>query len=563
MFNNNNNNYYYNNYNNYNSNNSNNYNSNNYNNINQLIQKLLDDLAKTLSDKMFIDLQIEVGEKPNSKTFQAHSVIFYYRSSYFRKILSSSNDNNNDDNDNNDNDNNMKEMNKNMKEEANKGKNVIEVVNENENKKKIVKIIKIPNISIEVFEVMFNYVYSGMINLEEKSSPEFFLDILIAANQLEFIELVNYIQNYMIERHDKWLIENFILIHRISFQYELFNCFQKYCVNAMAENPEITKILDFKLISPQALEMLIRRDDLKLEEIDVWKFLINWGITQISNPNHLKSIEDYKDWSLEDFKSMKEILDPLLPFVRFREITSKQFFEHVRPYNKLFHIEMYEDLIRYFMIPGSDPLSIMIWPPRRGMMDSFIITSKHSALISSWIDQRSRSFSPLGFNHYNIENNPYEFKLILRGSRDGFSSADFHRLADGKSCTITILKVHETGEILGGYNPLKWESRNCRLKTEESFLFSFNDRITILSRIKSREIALKFDSTYGPTFGICDLVMWGKNFSGGSKHQIACTSVCASYEREISSIKHFSVDEYEIFQIVEKNKSSSLSGNVK
>ncbi|CAB4444209.1 unnamed protein product [Rhizophagus irregularis] len=55
---------------------------------------------------------------------------------------------------------------------------------------------------------------------------------------------------------------------------------------------------------------------------------------------------------------------------------------------------------------------------------------------------------------------PYEFKLLLRGSQNGFTPKKFHELCDNIPYTATIIKVKGTGEILGGYNPLVWKSHD-------------------------------------------------------------------------------------------------------
>jgi len=44
---------------------------------------------------------------------------------------------------------------------------------------------------------------------------------------------------------------------------------------------------------------------------------------------------------------------------------------------------------------------------------------------------------------------PYEFKLLLRG----FTPKKFHELCDNIPHTITFIKIKETEEIIGGYNP--------------------------------------------------------------------------------------------------------------
>ena len=53
------------------------------------INKLLNDLTKSLSESNFYDVEIKVGVNENIKTFKAHSIILEARSSYFKVALSS------------------------------------------------------------------------------------------------------------------------------------------------------------------------------------------------------------------------------------------------------------------------------------------------------------------------------------------------------------------------------------------------------------------------------------------------------------------------------------------
>ncbi|RIB25726.1 hypothetical protein C2G38_2066762, partial [Gigaspora rosea] len=91
-------------------------------------------------------------------------------------------------------------------------------------------------------------------------------------------------------------------------------------------------------------------------------------------------------------------------------------------------------------------------PPRKASIitpSSLIITLQHAAEISSWIDRRSTI--------YDVTEIPYEFKLLLRGSRDGFTGEVFHRICDNIPGTVVAVKINSTNEILGGYNPLIWK----------------------------------------------------------------------------------------------------------
>ncbi|RGB40397.1 hypothetical protein C1646_739654 [Rhizophagus diaphanus] len=86
-----------------------------------------------------------------------------------------------------------------------------------------------------------------------------------------------------------------------------------------------------------------------------------------------------------------------------------------------------------------------------GGIDSNIITFKHAEIITKWID--------------NLEitdelTSSYEFKLLISGSRDGFSPEKFHKICDNKARTLTIVKIKGGNEIIGGYNPVVWKSKS-------------------------------------------------------------------------------------------------------
>src|SRR5438309_5894336 len=66
----------------------------------------------------------------------------------------------------------------------------------------------------------------------------------------------------------------------------------------------------------------------------------------------------------------------------------------------------------------------------------------------------------------------HEYKLLLRGSRDGFTPSDFHRLCDNKGPTVTIIKVKNTGQLIGGYNPSSWKSNGGYESADGAFIFS-------------------------------------------------------------------------------------------
>ena len=94
--------------------------------------------------------------------------------------------------------------------------------------------------------------------------------------------------------------------------------------------------------------------------------------------------------------------------------------------------QIYYDLLKHYLDPEGEPSNNLL-PPRRSEYTlgnrSKIINTKIISLISKHIDQMDSSD---GKRLYL----PYEFKLLLRGSRDGFTSEAFHSLCDDKPQTL-------------------------------------------------------------------------------------------------------------------------------
>ncbi|CAG8716659.1 28753_t:CDS:2 [Gigaspora margarita] len=65
----------------------------------------------------------------------------------------------------------------------------------------------------------------------------------------------------------------------------------------------------------------------------------------------------------------------------------------------------------------------------------------------------------------------YKFELLFNTKHDGFKLETFHKQCDGKGSTIVIIELYNNDDLIGGYNPLDWESKNVWKKTKNSFLF--------------------------------------------------------------------------------------------
>ncbi|GBB99764.1 hypothetical protein RclHR1_03620013 [Rhizophagus clarus] len=418
------------------------------------LPRLSQNLLKILDDNEYYDTTIEVGSDPYVKIFRAHMVILSYRSTYLQRILST---------------------------------------NKKENDGTLVHI-NLPNILPEIFQIILRYIYGGRLSLKECDTLDI-IKILIAASELNLQELIGYLQIYMIKNNKNWMEQNFSLIYQTSFENNSFLELQKYCADLISKSPDkILKSISFSSVPDKLLISVIQSNNLQMSEIQVWKYVVKWGIAQ--NPE-LPS--DPATFSKEDFNILKNTLQQFIPFIKFNNLTPREFSDEVLPYKKILPKELYKDLLKIFLNlhPDSRPNGIQ-------NIDSKIITFQHVELISKWIDK---------LNSTDELTSTYEFKLILRGSRDGFTPDKFHEICDNQSCTLTIVKVKGNNQILGGYNPIEWKSDRSYITTKDSFIFSFKngDDINehILSRIVNENYAIFNDLTYGPSFGCADLILRG------------------------------------------------------
>ncbi|GES76332.1 BTB/POZ protein [Rhizophagus clarus] len=370
---------------------------------NRLLPKLSQDLLEILNDEEYYDITIEVGNDPYVKVFRAHMVILSYRSPYLRRILS-----------------------------TNKKKNDEVLTN-----------IKLSNIIPEIFHIVLRYIYGGEISLEEYDISDI-IKIMITAKELSLQELIPYFESFLVENKANWIEQNFDLIYQTCFENDSFLELQKCCKDLISKEPnKIFNSPNFSSIPEKLLVMLIQNNNLQIDENQVWEYVIKWGLAQ--NPE-LPS--DPTSFSKEDFSILKNTLQQCIPFIKFRNLTSKEFLKKVKPYKKILPKELYNDLLDYFLDDDNDLAKRSKPRTKSYNIDSIIITFQHAELISKWIDRLEIT---------DKLTTSYEFKLLYRDSCDGSSEFNFNKfreICENKSRTVIVTKVKDSNEILGGYNPI-------------------------------------------------------------------------------------------------------------
>ncbi|GES76333.1 carbohydrate-binding module family 13 protein [Rhizophagus clarus] len=391
--------------------------------------------------------------------------------------------------------------------------------------------------NVEIF--LLRYIYGGMIPLEEYDVLDI-VKILVAVNELSLQELIPYLESFLIENKANWMEQNFDLIYQISFENDSFSELQKYCIDLIS-NKEPNKLfnsLNFSSISEKLLVTIIQNNNLRMSEIQVWEYVIKWGLAQ--NP---ELPADYASFSEDNFDTLKNTLQQLIPLIKFHNLTSKEFLHNVFPYREILPKRLYIDLLKVYL--NSDYRPSKKFSSKN--IDSMIISNQHVELISKWINKLEIT---------DKLTDSYEFKLLYRDSRDGSNEMNnrfknFHEICHNQVRTITIIKVKNSDEILGGYNPIEWKSNKSYGNTNDSFIFSFvNNDVEnyILSRVMDRKYATynsPFNSV-GPSFGSSDLHLYQHAFSG--ELRVQCEK--RYYKNKIRKINVSLFTEFEVFQIM-------------
>ncbi|RGB42266.1 hypothetical protein C1646_751164 [Rhizophagus diaphanus] len=427
--------------------------------------------------------------------------------------------------------------------ETDEGYDVIIYAGENENIKEFHAhsiILQKPNISPKIFKIILRFIYCGKIDFTKLEGPEL-LKLSMAVDELNIQSLIPRVEEYLIKHQYKFLQQDPIGIIETIFQNECFTSLLDFCLDKICKEPEILfNSENFTSLKEPIVELLLKRDDLCLKEIEIWDVLLKWAFAQ--NPTIPK---DITKWNKEGVTIMKRTLHRYIPLIRFYHISSEDFHDKVFPFKKLLPKELINDLFTFYLVPNRK-INIDIQPPRRSYdkYDSVIVDFQYFALFASWIDKKNDNY---------LRNIPYNFNLLYRSSSDGNTVAKFHEKTDNKGANIVVAKIKNTNQIIGGYNPLDWSGNSSFRSTADSFIFLFKDYKNTdtgkIGRVIKKENAIYCYSDYGPTFGSsnnggsCDIELRSSSNKWSSSPN--------SY-LDIGIPRNYEIENYEVFQVVKK-----------
>jgi hypothetical protein len=365
--------------------------------------------------------------------------------------------------------------------------------------------------------------------LENLSDPDM-LKLLIAVDELNIHPLISHIQEFMIKRRTEFLQQNIIEVLETVYRHESFTDIWNFSLKRICEEPKILFDSDEYInLKAPLLELLLKRDDINMDEIEIWENLLKWCFSQQNVMNN-----DPTKWSKEDMEKLYKFI----PLIRFYDIEPTDFFYKVYCYKDILPQDLIHDLLEFHIVPNAKS-KVNLPTSRKAYfkkLDSTLTGSDCISLFASWIDKKISSY-------YNKKNAPYDFSLLYRSSRDGIDTSSFHRNCDKKGATIWIAKIKDSTQLIGGYNPLDWGGYDWKT-TEDSFIFNFANNSTKVSYVSKARSAIFCRYDHGPVMGNlkCDNNNWYyRVYEDGHRYP------------EIGIPGSFEVEDYEVFQVIRKH----------
>ncbi|CAG8523961.1 12873_t:CDS:2 [Funneliformis mosseae] len=258
------------------------------------------------------------------------------------------------------------------------------------------------------------------------------------------------------------------------------------------------------------LELLDRDDFNKFNEIDIWGFILKWGIFQsndqlsiLSYNNNattkttttttsrndeewllnleLKDLIDHLSnkcsWGTNEYNILGKSLENLSTKIRFIEFLKSDFRKFIMPFKEVFNIEFYNELQDHFyiLLPSPPPSKQLLFN-NLNLGDKNDSRSGGSSMMNGNATSTNAFSSNVNHHPSLLLKPPYTFTLLYRASRDCFNLDILHKFIDYKVNVLIVARISNTNELIGGYNPIGWDDSNKpHPDSINSFIFSFRD----------------------------------------------------------------------------------------
>ena len=108
------------------------------------------------------------------------------------------------------------------------------------------------------------------------------IGLLQAADELELIILLDYIQDELIKKHVDWINNHLVKLLHICALLQSCKKLIEYCQNEISCSLGlIFESADFNSLEHNVLKSLLQHGKLNVDEIKIWNKIITWGKAQL------------------------------------------------------------------------------------------------------------------------------------------------------------------------------------------------------------------------------------------------------------------------------------------
>ena len=178
--------------------------------------------------------------------------------------------------------------------------------------------------------------------------PNEILKLLKTCDELCISELIEDLQNHLIVEKNKWIQQNLAHVYEFSSQHQLsFGMLHDNCKDMIFGDLDLffnTLDDDYRIIEKSTMISILKKDDIKIRnEINIWDYVIQWGITQMRSSVKEKEVEekrnkrikliglekDISKWNKDNLAELKTLLEDMIPLIRFSLISANDFHEKI------------------------------------------------------------------------------------------------------------------------------------------------------------------------------------------------------------------------------------------
>ncbi|GBB89211.1 hypothetical protein RclHR1_01590016 [Rhizophagus clarus] len=300
----------------------------------KITQKIFSKFGELLDNGFGSDVVIEVGKEPYIEKFHVHSIVLMAVSPYFRAAFSSN--------------------------WVNRFNGIIH--------------FEKPNISPSIFRIILNFIYKADLDLKQYKASDI-CSLIKASDELSIDVLNEHILDFVTQNASRLINEDPVQILQIIFQLDIFSNLRNTFLQKICDNPEkLVKFENFYTLDKYTLIQLLKRDDLNMDEVNIWCYLLNWACSNIQDKLDIKEVEK---WESEDFTSLRDLLKDFIPHIRWFQISGKDFLYNVKPFKDVLPEELYDDLVGYNIDKSVKLKSLVILPQRNKNKIPVKVTHKY------------------------------------------------------------------------------------------------------------------------------------------------------------------------------------------